>query len=447
MNSILRRTFVGAGSAMALRAAAGRKTTDTPAVLGGDPVREKGFPSWPRVEAADERNILAALRACKWWRAQGHYVRDFEQAWAKRMRARHCVATANGTSALIASLNALQVGPKDEVLVTPYTFIATINAILATYALPVFVDTDRETHLIDASKIEAGITRRTRAILPVHIGGNVADMDTIIAVARKHDLAIVEDACQAHLAEWKGQPVSTLGDLGCFSFQKYKNVPGGEAGGIVTNDDELYRHAYGYHSHYRNPPNEGSIGPDARNGVNLRLAEFQGSVLMAQMTRMEENARRRENNARALRRLLAEVPGVIPVKTYAHCTRNAHHMFMMRYDPDAFAGMPRARFIEAVRAEGIPLSSGYGPLNREPFLENTLGSRTFRAVYSEREITGWRERNNCPVNDQVCRESMWLSQPVMLGDEADMEDIALAMGKVHRHAEAIAKKRTEGENV
>jgi dTDP-4-amino-4,6-dideoxygalactose transaminase len=392
------------------------------------------------VGPADERLSLDALRACLWWRKQGHYVRDFERAWAEKMGARFCVATANGTGALMASLNALEIGPKDEVLVTPYTFIATLNAILSTYALPVFVDTDRETLMMDAAKIEAAITPRTRCIMPVHIGGYLTDMDQLLAVARRRGIPVIEDACQAHLSEWRGKKASTLGDLGCFSFQKYKNLPGGEAGAVVTGDERLYRHAYGFHSHYRTPPNEdASDARECRNGINLRMAEFQGAVLLAQMARLEENARLREENARRLDRLLAEIPGVSAVRIHEGCTRVAYHMYMMRYDPEAFGGMPRARFLEALRAEGVPASGGYDTLNEHPFLENTLNSRTFRAIYSPAEIASWKERNRCPVNDQVCREALWLSQPLLLGTAADTEDIALAIRKIQRHAEAVKR--------
>ncbi len=436
---LLRRTFIGAGSAVAIRGAAGRSAKDPPALLGGEPVRRKGFPSWPQPAASDEKNWLDALRASKWWRKEGHYVRDFEKAWAERMGARHCLATTNGTSALMASLHALEVGPKDEVLVGPYTFIATINSIAAHYALPVFVDTDPESMMIDAGKIESAITSRTRCIMPVHLGGNVADMDRILEISKKRNIPVVEDACQAHLSEWRNKKVSTLGNLGCFSFQKFKNLPGGEAGGVITNDEKLYRNAYGFHSHYRTP-DEGAPDPSAcRNGINLRMAEFQAALLLAQLTRLEGQAKRREQNAAILGDLLAEVPGIKPAKMYSGCTRNSYHLYMMRYDPDTFSGLPRARFIQAIRAEGIPISAGYGPLNKDPFLENAFASRTWRAVYTKKEIDAWRERNHCPANDRLTREGLWFSQNVLLADKAAMEDIVMAFAKVRRHAEAIRK--------
>ena len=138
--------------------------------------------------------------------------------------AKYCVATASGTTALFTSLNALGVGAGDEVLVPPYTFVATINVVFLQNALPVFVDTDRETFQMDANKIEAAITPQTRCILPVHLGGSPANMDKILEVAQNHNLPVLEDACQAHLAEWRHRKVATVGDLGCFSFQASKNL-------------------------------------------------------------------------------------------------------------------------------------------------------------------------------------------------------------------------------
>ncbi len=147
---------------------------------------------------------------------------------AQRLGARHCTVTSSSTTSLLSSLKALGIGPGDEVLVPPYTFVATINAVLWQYALPVFVDTDRQTFQMDPAKIEAALMSRTACILPAHIGGNAADMDTVLAVAKKYSLPIVEDACQAHLGEWRGKALATLGTCGCISFQASKNLTAGE---------------------------------------------------------------------------------------------------------------------------------------------------------------------------------------------------------------------------
>jgi dTDP-4-amino-4,6-dideoxygalactose transaminase len=171
--------------------------------LGGSPVRKTPFPAWPVADAREEDGLLAVVRRGRWNR--GDQVAAFESAYASLTGAKGCLATANGTSALITSLAALGIGPGDEVIVPPYTFVATINVVLLMHAMPIFVDTDVDTFQIDARKIEAAITPRTRAIIPVHLGGSAADLDTILPLARARALPVVEDACQAHLAEWRGR--------------------------------------------------------------------------------------------------------------------------------------------------------------------------------------------------------------------------------------------------
>ena len=208
------------GQAPAIGAGGGGK----PAVLGGTPVRAKAFPSWPVADSREEQALTTVVRSGKWGRGVGDEVSRFEQAYASLTGARHCLATANGTSALVTALSALGVGPGDEVIVPPYTFVATVNVVLMLHALPVFVDTDRETFQIDAKKVAGAITDRTRAIVPVHLGGSAADLDTVLAAAAPRGIPVIEDACQAHLAEWKGRKVGTYGRAGCFSFQASKNL-------------------------------------------------------------------------------------------------------------------------------------------------------------------------------------------------------------------------------
>ena len=182
-----RRDFVAAATAagvsLAVHGAARRRPPTSRRSLAEGETRTQSFPAWPVMDSREEKSMLATLRSGKWYRGNGANVEKFEQSFARLTGAKHCVATNGGTTALIAALGALEIGPGDEVIVTPYTFIATINSILMHYALPVLVDIDPETYQIDPAKIEAAITDRTAAILPVHIGGNVADMDSIMAVA------------------------------------------------------------------------------------------------------------------------------------------------------------------------------------------------------------------------------------------------------------------------
>jgi perosamine synthetase len=444
-NKLNRRAFLGTvvitaghGFSRAGRAKALPRTAE-PAVLGGAPVRTEPFPKWPITDGREEEALVGVIRSGHWYRVGAKQVDRFEAEYAKLTGAKHCLATANGTSALLTTLAALGIGPGDEVIVPPYTFVATINVVLMLHALPVFVDTDIETQQIDARKIEAAVTGRTRAIMPVHLGGNVADLDTILAIGRARNVPVVEDACQAHLSEWKDRKVGTLGRAGCFSFQASKNLNSGEGGAILTGDQELVETCYTYHNNSRGRRNTGGDFSYRLPGANLRMTEFQAALLLAQMTRLESQMRTRDENAAYLTKLLNEIPGITPAKMYEGCTRNAYHIYMMRYDKDRFAGLPRAAFMKALRAEGIPSSGGYSPLNKEPFLTRAFGSPGFQRIYSKQELARLEERNRCPQNDRLCQEALWFGQTMLLGPRRDMDQIVEAIRKIQTHASRIQK--------
>ena len=408
-----------------------------PALLGGTPVRRTPFPSWPVADAKEEDALVRVIRSGRWNR--GENVAAFESSYASLTGAKHCLATANGTSALITTLSALGLGPGDEVIVPPYTFVATINAVLLLRALPVFVDSDIETFQIDARKVERALTGNTKMILPVHLGGAAADLDTILEVGRRRGVTVVEDACQAHLAEWRGRKVGTYGKAGCFSFQASKNLNSGEGGAILTEDDDLIERCYRFHNNSRGRQNAGDDFSYRHIGANLRLTEFQAAILTAQMTRLQEQARTRDQNAAHLTRLLSQIPGITPARMYDGCTRNAYHLYMFRYDPSRFDGLPRAAFIKALAAEGIPTQGGYSPLNKQPFLDDAFSAPGFRTIYSKARIDEWRDRNECPQNDRLCTEGVWIVQTMLLGSRQDMEDIAEAVRKVQAAASQLVR--------
>ena len=439
-SGVTRRSFMSAAAAgAAAKASPATKTVsksnERPALLGGSPVRTGAWPSWPQIRQNDEAAWMDVLASRKWNRSGGGYLEKFEQTWTAALNARHCLAVANGTSALFIALNALDVAAGDEVIVPVYTFVATVNAVLLQHALPVFVDTDPETFQIDAAKLEAAITPRTRAIMPVHIGGSPADLDTILAIAAKHNIPVIEDACQAHLAEWRGKKLSTLGALGCFSFQASKNLNSGEGGCVVTNSDEHIESCRSFHNNGRGQA--GASFAYVRTGSNLRMTEFQAALLVAQLSRVEEQSRRRSENAAYLTSQLKSIPGIAPARMYDGCTRNAYHLYMFRYDQEKFAHLPRARFLKALAAEGVHGSGGYTPLNKEPFLERTLASRSYRRIYDARALDEYRRGLACPVNDKLCQEAVWFTQTMLLGSRADMDQIAEAIHKIQAHAPAL----------
>lgn len=426
----------GALLAPSFLAAAADTDAAKPALLGGKPLRTASFSRWPQLHDGDNAAWQEVLEARGWCRLNGKNVSNFEEVYAELLGARHCLATANGTSALIASLNGVGVGAGDEVLVPPYTFVATVNAVLLQHALPVFVDTDRETFQMDAEKAEAAITGETRCMIPVHLGGNAPDMDKFMSISEARDIPVIEDACQSHLGEWRGKCFGTVGKTGCFSFQVTKNLSGGEGGAVLTDDEDLFKDMFSFHTNGR--PWDRSIGFNyTRNGTNIRMTEFQGCLLLRQLLHLEAQSQTREQNAAYLTSMLGEIPGIYPAKMHEGCTRNAYHLYMFRLDSEAFDGLGRDRFLEALRAEGIPCSPGYAPLTKEPFLRRALESRGFQRVFGEQRIKQYFDELACPENDRLCGEAVWFTQNMLIGPRSDMDEIAGAITKIRQHAKDL----------
>jgi perosamine synthetase len=418
-------------------------SADIPAILGGQKIRTKNWPKWPMWDPAkDEEQVISVLRSGVWSRAG--VVSEFEKKWAETIGTKRCLALVNGTNAIITALVQSGIGGGDEVIVPPYTFIATVAAILQTGAIPVFVDTDPETFQIDPNKIEARITPRTKAILPVHILGLPADMVRIMAIARKHKLVVVEDACQAWLAEIDHKKVGTFGNAGCFSFQNSKNIPIGEGGAIVSDNEAFMDRCYSYHN-YGNA--YGTVIGDVGSGTlilgtKLRMTEYQAAIGLAQLKRLEEQTAKRNENAAYLRSQIINIPGILPYKFTDKVTRAAFHLFPFRYKKEEFKGLTRSEFLKALDAEGIPGSSGYSPLNKMPYLADAFKTKNFKLMYSADvlDYKKYMERNQCPLNDTLCEEAVWFEQSMLLAEKSDMDDIAVAIERIHKNADKIKKQ-------
>ncbi len=440
----IRKTSLGAAGAALSLGAAKRlsanlsKAADNPALLGGVPVRDRPFPTWPEHDDRDEAIYLEAYRGRNW---SQFYYRDsesmvqLEKNFAQLMGVAFCAATNAGTTALTSALQALGVGPGDEVILPANTFVASAQAVLNNYALPVFVDSDPETVLMDADRVEEQITNKTRAIMPVHLGGAAVDMDKIMALARKHELAVLEDACQAHMGEWRGKKLGAVGDLGCFSFQEFKCLTSGEGGAIIGNDAALMDHCLAYRNNGRDPRNKGRAYP----GSNHRMTAFQVAVVTGQMRHIKEQTGRREQNAAHLEQLLKDVKGIRPCKAYDGQTRRAYYGYYLFYDKAQFGGLPRERFIKAVRAEGIPIGSDIDTLNRDEFVKAYLESGHFKRLFSKRRIARYWKESHCPANDLLARETaLRFGQNVFLGGRKDVEDVVAAIVKVQANAARLS---------
>src|SRR5690554_6900970 len=414
-----------------------------PAILGGQKSHSGVWPAWPIWNPkTDEKLLLDVMRSGVW--SRNKTVTEFENKWAKAIGSKRCLSLVNGTNALNTALAQLEIGWGDEVLVTPYTFIASISSILFNGAIFVFVDVDPETFQMNPEKIEEKITSRTKAIMPVHILGLPSDMEKIMAIANKHDLIVVEDACQSWLAEINHKKTGTFGHAGCFSFQNSKNLAIGEGGAIVSNDDAFMDRCFSYHNYGHaygsmvGVVGSGSIMP----GTKLRLTEYQAAIGLAQLERFEEQSRTRSSNAEYLRKQIVDFPGIEPYRLYDNVTRAAYHLFPFRYKKEEFSGLSRADFLKALRAEGIPCSSGYTTLNTMPFLKNAFESKNYARMYPKEllDYERYMEQNQCPENDILCNEeAVWFTQNMLLGPQSDMDDITRAIQKIHQNADQLKK--------
>jgi dTDP-4-amino-4,6-dideoxygalactose transaminase len=454
--SLTRRSFVKttsaslaavgflSGSVKSLCAAASGKA-ETLALHGGTPVRPKPFSkTWPIIDEREEKALVKALKSRNWCCLRGNAVYDFEKMFAKEMGVPHCILTNGGTTALRTSLAVLDVGPGDEVITTPHTFIATINTITNLHALPVFVDIDPDTGSIDANLIEKAITKHTRAILPVHLAGLPADIEKIMAISKRHEIPVVEDACQSVFSEVGGQKIGTFGTTGCISFQEWKSLVCGEGGAILGRDDEFMRRCAAFINNGRDPKGQERGYPFP--GSNHRMTEFQAAVLTEQFRRFKKQAPLRMKNGRYVERELAKLPGLTPRKRYTKDTRLTYVRFEMDYDRKQFQNVPAAQFAKAVQAEGIPLEGGarrYGSAcHKEKMLEEHLNSRGFQASFSKTRLQKYRESLlHLPMMDDgpsPRKEMLWIDSKIpFLAKRKDMNGIVEAVNKVARNLDKL----------
>ncbi|MDE2820423.1 MAG: DegT/DnrJ/EryC1/StrS family aminotransferase [Chloroflexota bacterium] len=403
------------------------------AIQGGSPAKTKPFPAWPIYDEREREALNEVLESRDWWRTEGSKTLDFEQSFAEYHQAKHGIAVTNGTHAIEVALAAMGIGPGDEVIVPNATFVATASAVLFAGALPVLVDVSADSYCIDPELAEAAITEHTKAIIAVHMGGRPADLDQLTAVARKYDLALLEDAAHAHGSEWRGQKVGTFGVGGTFSFQASKTMTAGEGGMIISNDDDFERLARSTHDCGRMPGEW--FYSHYIYGSNYRLSEWQGAVLLAQLTRLDEQTARRHENGRLLDRLLGEIPGITPQSHDARVTRNGHYAYIFHVDARAFAGISNQQFVDALEAEGIPTQAPYPPIHKLDLFTS--------GAYRDRLSGGQAASNHAflaeafPNSQRESDETVWITQNALLGDAEDMGEIAAAIGKIAENAKDL----------
>ena len=444
--NLSRRKFVGVVSAGSMGAltlggiptfATGANSKKL-AILGGEPVRKnKNFPTWPYIDQNVLDSIEKTTKSGKWCRidTKNGTVETFEKEYAKMLGVGRCVAVGSGTQALHTCVEALGLGPGDEIITSPYTDPGTVAAILSARALPVLADIDRYSFNLDPADVEKRINKNTKALMPVHMMGQPADMDRFLAMAKKYNLFLIEDACQGHFAKFRGKVLGSLGDVGCFSHQSSKVLACGEGGSIISDNADLMERCYTVQNH-----GTSKFGRTETIGPKYRMNEFEGAILLGQLPTVLDRHKIRNKNAKYLNSKIKDLPGIKPQKLYDGTEEGSFYLYPMNYNKEEYNGIKRETYIKALAAEGISLSPYIANgLHREPWIDNILGRREYQQMYGDARLKQFKEEMVCPVADLICGEEMlmlWASGP-LLGNNEDMDDIVNALTKLYENRDQL----------
>lgn len=376
------------------------------AINGGDPVIQKSFPEWP---VWDENDIHAVQEVIKGgvWGIGGTKIDQFSKEFAEYHQVGYALPVANGSVAIELVLEALGIGEGDEVIVPDITFMATAAAPIRRGADMVLVDINPDTFCINPFLIEDAVTDKTKAIIPVHLGGHPCEMDTIMSIANKYGLSVIEDCSHAHGAIWNGKYVGSFGDCGTFSLQASKTLNCGEGGVIVTNDERLIDMCRSIHNAGR------AAGPldyhHYRCGTNYRMTNIQAGLLLSQMRKFDEQCKKRDYNGKILTDLLDQIDGVKPQLRDPKMERHGYYLFIFILEAD----IPKEKFKKALEAEGVPVQLEYPGIHILEFI------RKKKSVKGE-----------FPVSERLYNRSVWLYHHPLLSDEDTVSQIAEAIKKI-----------------
>lgn len=406
---------------------------DTPAILGGHPVRSADYPAWPVWDDGERAGLLDVLDAGGWWQGDGTVAATFAGEFAEYHGARFGLALTNGTHTLEAALAACDVGEGDEVIVPAITFFASASAALAVNATPVLVDIDSDTLCIDPAAAEAAITPRTKAVVAVHVAGAAADLDALTALGARRGLRLIEDCAHAHGTFWRGRGVGSWGDFGSFSMQRSKLMTAGEGGALICNDEALRDAAWAYADCGR--ARGEWFYHHASYGSNLRMTEWQGAVLRAQLARFPEQNRVRNDNAVALNVALDEIPGIRAPKRDPRMDSQGNYCFVFHFDSTQFADLPLLAFEAALAMEGIPMGVSYPSLSEVAVFRN----RNFGPRLREHAPAIDYATQRLPRAEHAAASTVWLQHRMLLAAREDVLDVARAVARIQaRAAEIVA---------
>ncbi|MFX0001161.1 MAG: DegT/DnrJ/EryC1/StrS family aminotransferase [Candidatus Hodarchaeota archaeon] len=334
---------------------------------------KKKFPKWPIYDKSDVFALRDVIKSLNWWGGfpedhAGENIWRFQEEFARFQEANHCIAVCNGTVAIESVLMALDIGLGDEVIVSDYTFVASASAVIATNAVPIFCDIDPDTLVMDINKVESLITERTKAIIPVHLGGNPVELDKLLEIANKNDLYIIEDCAHAHGSRYKGKRVGNWGVAGTFSFQASKIITSGEGGAIICNSTDLADKIYSYIDCGRK--RNGYSYAHYTYGTNYRLGEFHAALLRKQLEKFPKQHILRNENARYLGKKLNEIDGIQIMKLTPGTEECGYYIYPIIFDPSQFGEITKMEFYKKLNRNGIPTDDCYPPLHRLDCFKN-----------------------------------------------------------------------------
>lgn len=407
---------------------------DRPALLGGTPIRAgKKWPSWPQWDDAERLGLEHVLESGDWTSLRGRETSSFATEFAAFQGCSHGLALTNGSHAIEAALTAAGIGEGDEVIVPAITFVATASAVLAVNARPVIVDVEPDSLCIDPESAAAAVGPHTRAIVPVHIAGRACDMDALTELCARRHLHLVEDCAHAPGTRWRGRGVGSFGSFGTFSFESSKLITAGEGGALLTEDRELYEKAWSYINCGRVIDRE--LYHHASIGFNLRLTEWQATILRAQLSRFPEQRRHRAERAAQLDDAFVSMAGVRAQSEDPRMDARAHYAYVLHYDETEFAGLPTAAFTAALEAEGILLGRPYPRISKLALFERADFAPRLRKMAPDIDYATL----HLPGAEQVEANTVWLHHPTLLGEEADVADIIEAIERIRANAPALRR--------
>lgn len=411
----------------------------TLAILGGEPTRRTPYPAWPVFDERDLEAITQVVRSGRWggYPYPGPQTAELARRFAEMQGGGYAVPMINGTVTMEVALRAAGIGWGDEVIVPAYTFQATAAAPMAAGAIPVIVDVDPQTYCLDPKAAEAAITPRTRAIIPVHLGAEMADMDAILELAERYNLVVIEDCAHAHGARWRGQGAGTLGHFGSFSLQSSKTLTSGEGGILLCRTPELAAKAASIIDCGR--PKDPSQ-QEYTMGANYRLSELQAALANVGLERFPEQARQREMMADYMDEALSEVPGVRVLKRDPRHTTRSFYRYILAIDPAVFEVDHRLVCL-ALEMEGIPCWEGYQAMHHYDLFQPGLSRLPVPSAFPERfEFS----QMHLPEAERACeREAVWLDESVFRSGREGVDDAVSALRKIVENGKALAAAARE----